>query len=149
MTMICKPEYFGLKELVCQHVFGKYNERAWMFLDPRLLVTIDSIRERIGKPVFVNNWDSGGEYSQRGLRCTNCEIVQSATKNGALYMSAHLFGRAVDFDVQGLLAEEVRQWIIQKKPFWPYPIRLEDGVSWVHLDVYDENTNEKVYLFKK
>jgi hypothetical protein len=60
-------------------------------------------------------------------------------------MSAHLSGKGVDFDVQGLVAEEVREWIIKYKTLWPYPIRLENGVSWVHLDVYD--AGENVYLF--
>jgi hypothetical protein len=64
-------------------------------------------------------------------------------------MSAHCLGKAVDFHVQGLEAEEVRQWILKNKNWWPYHIRLEEDVSWVHLDLYDNDKGEKVYLFNK
>jgi hypothetical protein len=57
-----------------------------------------------------------------------------------------MLGQAVDFDIEGMVAEEVRQWLIARKSFLPYPIRLEEGVSWVHLDIQD--TGQKIYLFK-
>jgi hypothetical protein len=141
--MIIKPTYFDLEELVCQNVFKKYGEFAWNFLDPRLLLNIERIRARIGRQIIINNWRSGGDFSQRGLRCNLCSLVNSKKE---LYMSAHILGKAVDFNVDGLLAEEVRVWIYENKRLWPYPMRLERGVSWVHLDVYD--MDEKVYLFK-
>ena len=119
-----------------------------MFFDPRLLITIDTIRDRINKPIFINTWASGGDYSQRGLRCLQCDIVKAKIEAKEMYMSGHLLGKAVDFDVQGLVASEVREWIIKNKNWWPYHIRLEDHVSWVHLDVFDQS-DEKVYLFEK
>ena len=141
--MIIKPTYFDLEELVCQNVFKKYGEFAWNFLDPRLLLNIERIRARIGRQIIINNWRSGGDFSQRGLRCNLCSLVNS---NKELYMSAHILGKAVDFNVDGMLAEEVRVWIYENARLWPYPMRLERDVSWVHLDVYD--MDEKVYLFK-
>lgn len=62
-------------------------------------------------------------------------------------MSAHNFGKAIDATVQGMTAEEARNLIIKNQVLLPYPIRLEDNVSWLHLDVYDMNKG-KVYLFK-
>lgn len=144
--MNIESPYFDLPELVCEHVYDKYGSFAWNFLDPRLIVTINTLRDRIGKPIFVNDWQIHGTFSQRGLRCPDCEIVKSKTD---LYMSAHTLGRAVDFDVQGLIASEVREWIKQHQNWWPYPIRLEAGVTWVHLDVYGNSENKKVYEFKK
>lgn len=144
--MILKPTYFELYELVCPDVFNKYGEFAWNFFDPRILLTIDRIRGKLNKKIIINNWHSGGEYSQRGLRCMNCSIVKS--QYNKLYLSAHCLGKAVDFDVEGLLAEEVRLWITANKNLWPYPIRLERDVSWVHLDMYDNEQGQKVYLFK-
>ena len=146
--MITVPNYFSLDELVCEHVYDKYGAKAWMFFDTELLIMLDTIRDRIGKPIFVNDWMVHGEYSQRGLRCNQCDIVTEKAEAGILYMSAHCLGKAADFDVQGLLAEEVRQWIVKNANWWPYHIRLEAGVSWVHLDVYDQSEN-KVYIFNK
>jgi hypothetical protein len=145
--MIQKPEYFDLPELVCEDVFNEYGERAWQFFDSRLLITLDTIRDRIGKPIFVNDWQIHGSYSQRGLRCFRCDLVKAKIEAGEMYMSAHCLGKAADFNVQGLLAEEVRLWIASHANWWPYHIRLEKGVSWVHLDVFDQSEN-KVYIFE-
>ena len=136
---------FILRELVCPDVFTKYGSMAWNFFDPRLLLTIDRIRYKFNKPIIINNWHLGGPFTQRGLRCLLCAEVKK--RYDTLYMSGHLIGKAVDFDVQGLVAEEVREFIIKNKSIWPYPIRLEKDVSWVHLDLYD--MGEKVYLFNK
>ena len=60
-------------------------------------------------------------------------------------MSAHVEGQAVDFSVKGMTAAEVRKWLKQHEDRLPYPIRLEDGVKWVHCDVRDAGV--KVYIF--
>ena len=146
--MITVPTYFSIDELVCEHVYDKYGAKAWMFFDTELLIMLDTIRDRIGKPIFVNDWQIHGKYSQRGLRCNQCDIVKEKAEAGILYMSAHCLGKAADFDVEGLLAEEVRQWIVKNKNIWPYHIRLEADVNWVHLDIYDQSEN-KVYIFNK
>jgi hypothetical protein len=144
--MITTTEYFALHELVCPHVFNKFGQAAWSFFDARLLITIDTLRDRIGKPIFVNNWQSGGEFDERGLRCILCSQVKKAIAVSRLYISPHITGQAIDFDVQGLDAAEVREWIIENQNLWPYAIRLEKNTSWVHLDTRD-NGEDKVYLF--
>jgi len=145
--MINTPSYFALEELVCPHVFEKYKIRAWMFLDQRLLTTIDTIRDRLGHSIYVNDWVMGGTYDERGLRCLRCDLVKAKIQVGEIYMSAHCFGKALDFSVSGLNAEEVRLWIVARAGWWPYPIRLEKDVDWIHLDVWDSNTDQKVYIF--
>jgi hypothetical protein len=139
--------YFELEELVCPHVFKKLGQSAWQIFDSRLLITLETMRQRLNKPMFVNNWKTGGEFSQRGFRCIQCGLVKKAIEAEELYVSPHMTGQAVDFDVEGLVAEEVRLWIYKNKNIWPYAIRLESSVSWVHLDTraYDA---DKVYIFK-
>lgn len=144
--MIYKPKYFTLDELVCEDVYNFYGQTAWQFFDSRLLVTIDQIRERIGKPIYINDWQVHGQFSQRGFRCLRCALVHDACVNNRMYVSPHMTGQAVDFDVVGLTAEETRQYIIKNQGLWPYPLRLEDGVGWVHLDTRDADKG-KVFLF--
>jgi hypothetical protein len=145
--MITKPKYFSIDELVCPHIYDHYGQRSWQFFDTKLLVTLETIRDRIGKPIYINDWQVHGKYSQRGLRCFKCDIVKTKIEADEIYMSAHCLGKGADFDVQGLTAEEVRLWIITHKNWWPYYIRLERDVNWVHLDVFDLGVEEKVYLF--
>lgn len=146
--MIQKLNNFTLDELVCEHVYDKYGAFAYNFFDPRILIMIDTLRDRLNKAIFINNWQIHGEYSQRGLRCPECQIVKDYAAKGILYMSGHVLGKAFDFSVEGLLAEETRQWIIKHANWWPYPIRLEDKVNWIHCDLYNDS-EEKVILFNK
>lgn len=138
--------YFGIKELVCPHVYEIWGENAWQFLDERMLKNLEWIRERIGKPIIVNNWATGGQYSQRGLRCTRCILVIEKVDLRKVYLSAHIQGKAVDFNVVGMTAEEVRDWIIEHADELPYPVRLERDVTWVHMDTR-VCSYEKVELF--
>lgn len=172
--MIQKPVYFDLEELVCPHVFYRFGEVAWQFLNEKQLALMDWVRQTLNKPVFVNNWDQykksdyikyiaarasnklpiiikdlpeapDGMFDERGLRCNMCNLVLKASTAGKIYVSPHITGEADDFDVQGMLAEETRQWLIKNQVKIPYNIRLEAGVSWVHMDCRD--ADKKVFLF--
>lgn len=140
--------FFGIKELVCPDVYERFGESAWQFLDARLLHTLYVIREIVGRPVIVNNWAKGGNYSQRGLRCNVCSIVREKTSLEKVYVSAHLQGKAVDFHVPGMTSEEVRRFIKEIRLQLPYPIRIErDTDGWVHIDMRNDNPSEKIVMF--
>ena len=136
-------QYFHISELVGSRTYKKYGERAWQFLDYRLLYALLIIRENIGKPIRVNY----GNKHQRGLRTIVQQIVKQFMYNNKLYISPHIQGKAADFDVIGMPASEVRQWIIRNQHLFPFKIRLEKNVNWVHLDVRYCERNPKVYLF--
>ena len=145
-------KYFKIEEFVNKKTASKYGEVSWQFLCPRLLHTMLIIREEIAKPITINTWHKGGRFSQRGLRTNIGQIVRKKTQRGILYLSAHTMGKAVDFDVAGMSAEQVRMWIKANSIIFPYKIRLEHkmkgkNISWVHLDVFSKETNNKIYLF--
>jgi hypothetical protein len=140
-------DYFKIEELVCPDVYKTFDQTAWQFFDSRLLITLETLRQRLNKRIIVNTWKSGGEFSQRGFRCIRCEIVQNKIFSNEIYVSPHMTGQGVDFDVEGLVAEEVRLWIVKNANIWPYPLRLEANVDWVHLDSRDAE-KDKVYIFK-
>lgn len=128
-------DYFRTEELVCPHVFERFGHAALDFFDKDLLAVLLFIRQGLNRPIYVNNWAWGGDKSQRGLRCNCCALVKGKTALEKPYLSAHLFGKGIDFHVQGMTAEEVRQWIAQNAAYLPCKIRVESGVSWVHVDV--------------
>ena len=138
-------KYFDLSELVCPHVHKAFGEMALSFFDPRLLETVLILREHIDKSIYINNWMVHGEFSQRGFRCIKCSLVQDAIKAKKLYVSAHMTGQAVDFDVIDMNAEQVRQWIVTNQNILPYNIRLERDTSWTHLDV--RSGEQKITIF--
>lgn len=142
-------DYFSIKELVDEEVFNRFGDRAWQFLDPLTLECLFIIRHNLKKSITVNNWAWGGSFSQRGLRHNNSPVVKKKTK---AYLSAHTMGKAFDFDVKGMTATEVRQWIVDNADLFPCQIRLErkfnrKEISWVHLDTFQNESNPKIYLF--
>lgn len=144
--------YFCIEEFVSKRVYTKYGESAWKFICPRLLHTVLIIREKLDKPMTINNWKWGGKFSQRGLRSNLGYIFYSMFKKRRMYLSAHVMGKAIDFDVKGMTATEVRQWLNGIHKELPYKIRLEHlmkgkPISWVHLDMYWESKNNKIRLF--
>ena len=143
--MAYRPKNFELHELVSKQVLEKYGETAWQFFDPRLLKTLDWLRERLGKRITVNNWHWKGRFSQRGFRCNLDPLPLKFTSKGVIYCSPHFCGQGADFDVEGMSSGEVRLWIVEHQDELPYPIRLEGKVNWVHLDVRD--TGSQVYIF--
>lgn len=135
--------YFKVKELVCPHVYQKWGDKSWQFLDTDALQVLLIVRrDIIGKPMVINN----GSYTQRGLRCNRCQIVKSKLTP---YLSAHVLGKAWDFTVVGMAAEDARKMIESKAVLLPCNIRLEKDVTWVHIDVLPQyGINDKVYKFK-
>ena len=134
--------YFAVKELVCPHVYEKWGEKSWQFLDTNLLHCLLILRVTvIARPMYVN----GKTYTQRGLRCNMCDLVKS--KNTP-YLSAHVLGKAVDFTIGGLTAEQGRKLIRENANVFPCQIRMEKGTSWIHFDVLPTyGTNAKLYEF--
>ena len=87
-----------------------------------------------------------GNLTQRGIRCNRCQLVRE--KSGP-YLSAHILGKAGDFTVVGLSAEDARQRIIENAALLSHNIRLEANVSWLHIDVLPQyDIHNKVYLFR-
>lgn len=143
------PRWFELYELLPPEVFSyddmmqkeKHLQKGWALLDTRLLETIDVIRDIIGYPLICNTWFQNGNRKYSGYRAVGCTI-------GAL-KSYHKEGKAVDLICSKMSAEDMRQKIIANQDRLPYPIRIEDGVSWLHIDTKDmDYKGKKIYLFK-
>ena len=140
--------YFDITELVCDHTYAKYGDKAWRFLDTDYLHALLIIRRDI---IRLPMWCNSKTAKQRGLRCNQCQIVKSAK---GVYLSAHCLGKAGDFTVTGMTASAAREKIKANASLLPCKIRLEKWdssgteISWLHIDVIDEPQNPKVYEFK-
>lgn len=142
-------EYFCIEELVDREVYALFGDVAWRFFQTDILHTLLVFRKNLGLSMIVNTWKWKGNLSQRGLRHNQSDMVR--TKKG-IYLSAHMRGGAVDFNVKGMDSEEVREWAVKNAHLFPCKIRLERNIgnkpiSWVHVDTDYEEKNPKVYLF--
>lgn len=137
-------KYFKTPELVCPHTFNKFGESSWDFIETRQLHTILVLRTQIlNVPMTCNNYHLGGEYSQRGTRCNICQLVKDKTNKGEIYLTAHA-SCGNDFDAQGMTAEQARTKIKENKDLLPYPVRIEKGVAWLHIDTRNYTDNKVI-----
>lgn len=135
-------QFFDIDELVCSHTLAAWGERAWQFLATDYLHALLIIRRDIlRRPMYCNGF---GKY-QRGLRCNMCPLV---AEKDSVYLSSHILGRAGDFTVEGITAKEARALIRANAHLLPCNIRLEGGVSWLHIDTLPQvGVTDKVYVF--
>ena len=134
-------KHFVTQEFVPPEIYNVYGEKSLWFVDYRVRWTADAIRQYFGVPVTANNWHrKSGGYRYRGFRPPACET-------GAA-LSQHKFGRALDCDVQGIPAEQVRKEIVDKKdePAFRYITCIEADVNWLHFDCRDVNTTNVMVL---
>jgi len=126
--MLYKPEYFKIQEFVPKDFYQVNGEQSILAMDERILATMDRIRKHFGTPITINDWHAGGQFSQRGFR-TSASV--------GVTLSQHRFGRAVDFDIRGMPAEEFRQMIRDGRLTDQLSLvsRCENSVAWIHLDV--------------
>ena len=129
-------KFFCIQELVSQRVFNRWGDLAWKFLDEKLLQTLLVIRRDILQvPLVCNDWRYGGKNHQRGLRENVAPLVKDKTDKGVMYLSAHILGKAVDLVSAKMDAYKMRELIDKNSFLLPYPVRIEQGVNWLHIDV--------------
>ena len=129
---------FIIKEFVPPEIWEVESEKSLNHIDARILESIEQIRTHFGSPVIINNWCYGGQFKYRGYRPAECTI--GAAK------SLHRSGRALDFDVVGLAAQDVRAEILKNEKKFPHIKRMETGVNWVHIDLRGTG-QERIMLF--
>ena len=127
---IYKPDHFNLYEFVPPEIYIEREQLAWELLDPKMVYTWDELRKRTGKSCTINNWKSGGNFRDRGLR------TFLYYKDGKVHYSQHIFGKAGDGDVYDMTPEEVINFIVEEKAkgSFQYLTGIEVGENWVHLD---------------
>ena len=149
-------QYFSIEEFFSPKACAKYKHLGKYFflsrLDIRLIKTLLFVRVTIDSAITINDWKWGGKYTQRGVRDTSTHMMRVRSNNEDPWLSAHPLAMGVDFDVKGMTAIQVREWLVENQDLLPHPIRLEKKykgveISWIHLDVADDPRNPKVYLF--
>jgi len=75
-----------------------------------------------------------------------CNLVKNKK---TVYLSAHILGNAIDFNVKDKTTEDVYKAIRDNIDKFEYPIRMEiTGGNWNHIDTYQPiNSNAKLIEF--
>lgn len=99
-------------------------------IDLRLIEVAQWLRDVLGKSITINNYATGGQYKESGLR-------SQATTTGAK-KSAHKEGKAIDIKVSGMTAKDVYEFCLRNSDtLYEMGIReIEDAQhtpTWTHL----------------
>ena len=140
------PAHFIVEEFVSEPLYKLIATKGLWLMDLRIVWTADAIWEHykdvLGKnpSVYINGWKWGHNTNFRGFREYDCGI-------GAL-MSMHKEGKAIDFDIAGVPAEDVRREILdnQGAEWAQFISRMENDTSWVHIDCA-ETVMDGIQLF--
>lgn len=136
-----KTTNFIVQELVTPKTYEKLGEYAFKLFEEKALQSLDKLRDDYGKALKINDWSSGGKYSESGLRDIH-------TSTGAS-RSAHKFGYAFDLKhYDGSNIKPLQDFI--KKVGASYGIKRVEAFShtpsWVHVE-FTSDFVESIYFF--
>jgi hypothetical protein len=126
---------FILQEFIDPVTWKEYGNSSLWFIDRRVILIAQKLRDKFGKPITINNWDSGGTEGLSGYRPPDANIGG--------FKSQHKFGRAADLKIYGMPlngANELRDEITKHFNDIYYPLGLtviENGnyaKDWCHFD---------------
>lgn len=122
---------FILQEFVPSEIYTQFGDKSIWFIDPKIPVIVQALRDIFGVPVVINNWHTGGHYNNSGYRTPKCT-------EGAL-LSQHRFGRAADLKPSGMTIRAAMDKVKEN-----YPMLKELGLTtveniastptWLHID---------------
>lgn len=121
---------FIIQEFVPEDVYKKYEQSSIWFIDPKIPLLAQFIRDWFENPVSINNWYLDGDRRNSGFRVSDCTVGSK--------LSQHRFGRAFDFRIASISPEEIRE-VIRDNYTRFHDTGLttieKDTSTWVHVDV--------------
>ena len=123
---------FITQELIPPSLFQRYGDQSIRYFDIRILEVLERIREWVDAPMTINNWHRQGNRQWSGIRTPDSPYYSLG--------SAHSWGLAFDA-VGDWEPDDVRAAILSEQLMLPHPVRLELGVSWLHVDVMNISGN--------
>ena len=134
-----EPKHLIIQEIVPPVLYDMMTNPKQLFalFDEQLLIGADWLRNRYG-PMACNNWHLGGDFKWSGFRTIGSPHYSPG--------SMHSVGKALDLKFSKIAAEEIRA-DLRKLEYVPHITRIEDNVSWLHIDTKRTNSN-KLYFFK-
>jgi len=107
-----------------------YPNGDFNLMDSKIIIIAQWLRDTLGKSITINNYATGGQYKESGLR--------SLTTTTGAKKSAHKEGKAIDIKVAGMTAKEVYDWCLDHQmELYGLGVReIEDHAytkSWTHI----------------
>lgn len=132
MNRVKITDNFYLDEFIDPATYAARGTSSIELLDMRIVMGIQYLREQSGRVITINNWATGGQYKESGLR-------RFDTKTGAKW-SQHKYGRAIDTKWQGWTIKQAFDFVVSHQNYLidRQLITTIENISatptWLHLD---------------
>ena len=137
--LVCN--HFYLDELFPKEICDKEGINALTRIDQRILKVIDSFRDLIGKPTWINNWIHGGNIDEAGWRDPNTSTGAKMSAHKQIWdINGQLVSLAVDLHVSQMTGSQLNMvFLTNAKEFYTLGVRCIEHYSltpgWLHLDL--------------
>jgi len=163
---------FNLKEFVSPLTWRRFGLKSIWFIDPKIIVIAQLLRDITGASVTINDWHLEGRYKYSGYRppfivrikkifANRFEPIKTLSaflkivkryKIGAAE-SQHKMGRAIDVKVEGLRSVEVYNIVMaHSAEFIKAGLTAIEDVektpTWVHLDCRNTASKNELLIIQ-
>lgn len=138
--------HFNLEEFIDPVTFSEKGADSIHCIDVKLIEIAELLRSITGHPVTINDWSTGGQYKESGLR-------RMDSPTGAKH-SAHKEGKAIDCKVDGMSAPAVHALVLaNESKFYDAGVRQMEDIAfsptWTHLSTRGtDNDQKKIQIIK-
>lgn len=141
-----KSKYFIVQEFINPVTYKAEGDKSIERIDPNLIIIADFVREDIGLPVTINNWHTGGQYKESGLRDPD-------SKTGAP-KSTHKTGKGMDVKISTFDGDDWYGYVKKnaKKLYELGLRRIEDksiATTWCHMDTKEHGEKGVIQIVDK
>lgn len=131
---------FYLEEFVPRDMYEKHGDKCIHLVDDRVIEIAQRLRDEFGVMV-ANTWHNFTKPNESEIKYRGWRPWDHKSAG----FSAHKFGRAIDLISPKRDTEEMRQHIIDHhKEKFSIIRRIEDKVSWLHLDVANTMSDDLI-----
>lgn len=136
---------FILQEFIPPDIYAERGDKSIELLDNRIISLAQFFRDYFGS-ITINNWDSGGQYKESGLR-------SPLTTTGSKW-SQHKFGRGADLKFTGTTPQKAYAEVLKhQKLFYEKGLRVMEDIAftatWLHIDCRTINSAEQKIVIVK
>lgn len=136
-------KHFVIEEFINPTTFKRDGEKSILLIDYKLIDIAEFIREDLGIPITINNWHTGGQYSESGLR-------DKDSKTGAS-KSTHKLGKGIDVKAKNYYGLDWYNYVKKnaKKLYELGLRRIEDksiATTWCHMDTKEHGEKDTIQI---
>ena len=138
--------HFSWGELIAPELYKEFKNRWHELLDANVIEIAEWLRVETGKPIIINNWQSGGQFKYSGVRPMDCPIGAKGSAHKVNISNGNVIrkGCALDLKVSGFSEQDLYELIkknykdlfnkgLRQVESPTITVNPKTGEGWVHI----------------